>query len=212
MADEVVVQQVPVGPERSLATDAEFVLVGVPGQFDVLPVARSLQIQVARIHVEALEDGVMGDGQQLDAVAELVSSLEGRLISLSARVDELAGRAGFADLTESGGEADTSADAVIARALETGSTMVGPISAGMVDIIRQVASGHVEEAQRMLRAMPEEELSSQPAVVTLVAAALFIQRGDLQAGIRSLEHARTLTEDKRLTQIIDKVERQVHPD
>ena len=38
MADEVVVEQVAVGPDGCLADDAELVAVGVLGQLDVLPV------------------------------------------------------------------------------------------------------------------------------------------------------------------------------
>jgi len=82
----------------------------------------------------------------------------------------------------------------------------GPaVSPRMAEVVQLVHEGQGEEAQRRLRAIPEEELSAQPAVVALVASALFVQRGDFEAALKALERARTLTDDPRLLRIIQMV-------
>ena len=72
MADEVVIEQVPIGTDGRLADDAKLIAVRILGQLDVLPVTRGPQIQVARVDVQPFKDLGMRDGQLLDAVCDLV--------------------------------------------------------------------------------------------------------------------------------------------
>jgi hypothetical protein len=80
-----------------------------------------------------------------------------------------------------------------------------PASPGMAHVIQLVFQGASEEAQRELYSLPEEELTAQPAVVALVAAALFVQRGDYEHGLQALQRARELTNDPRIMHVIQLV-------
>jgi len=83
-------------------------------------------------------------------------------------------------------------------------------SPAMAHVIQLVFQGDSEAAQRELHALPEEELAEQPAIVALVAAALFVQRGDYEHGLQALQRARELTDDPRIMHVIQLVAAQVH--
>jgi TolA-binding protein len=87
-------------------------------------------------------------------------------------------------------------------------SLAAEISAGMSAIIRLIARGEAETAQQKLHKLPEEELARQPAVVALVAAALFVERGDYSAGLKAVARARQLTNDPRLVKLTQLIERQ----
>jgi hypothetical protein len=93
--------------------------------------------------------------------------------------------------------------------VEGGIEIETPSSAGMAHVIQLVFQGAGEDAQRELYALPEEELASQPAVVALVAAALFVQRGDYENGLQALQRARELTDDPRIMHVIQLVAAQM---
>jgi hypothetical protein len=80
-----------------------------------------------------------------------------------------------------------------------------PISPAMLDVIRLIVRGEVDEAQKELQSISSEERNAQPAVVALAAAALFIQRGDFASGLKALKQAKSFTSDPRLTQVIERV-------
>ena len=82
-------------------------------------------------------------------------------------------------------------------------------SPGMAHVIQLVFQGASDDAQRELYALPEAELSAQPAVVALVAAALFVQRGEFEHGLQALQRARELTDDPRIVHVIQLIAAQM---
>jgi hypothetical protein len=82
-------------------------------------------------------------------------------------------------------------------------------SPGMAHVIQLVFQGESEAAQQELYALPEAELAAQPAIVALVAAALFVQRGDYEHGMQALQRARELTDDPRVMHVIQLVTAQM---
>ena len=99
--------------------------------------------------------------------------------------------------------------------LESNTEVAGPsaigeaISPGMFQVIELIQRGESDAAQQALYSLPENELAMQPAAVALVAAALFVQRGDVEAGLRALKQARQLTSDPRLLALVGRLEQQV---
>ena len=154
------------------------------------------------------------------------TSVEDRLTELEQRVDNLAHRIDnlvtqVARLSRLQKPADNqeepassepedkngSAHETISKAA-TDVAMRPEITPGMVSVIQLISQGRGEEAQRQLHSLPETELAGQPAVVALVAAALFIQRGDYAAGLKAVNKARRLTDDPRLQRLIQLIEKQ----
>jgi hypothetical protein len=84
-----------------------------------------------------------------------------------------------------------------------------PISSGLLNVIKLIAHGDAEAAQQKLYRLPEQELAGQPAVVALVAAALFVRRGDYTAGLKAIGRARQLTNNPRLLALSKLIEKQV---
>jgi len=132
-----------------------------------------------------LEQRLSAVEEQLAAIQALVEQTHERMAQIESRFEE-----GLLRERGRSGEAQAGAPAVSPR---------------MAEVVQLVHEGQGEEAQRRLRAIPEEELSAQPAVVALVASALFVQRGDFEAALKALERARTLTDDPRLLRIIQLV-------
>lgn len=147
-----------------------------------------------------------------------------RLLELEQRVEELTARLGnLVELVaQHGPDSPAQADEPIAPVLladpvapatsQPAEPKAGPptpaISRGMLKIIQHISQGDGETAQQELQALPQAELTGQPAVVALVAAALFVQRGDLKAGLKALRQARGLTDDPRLLKLISLLEEQ----
>ncbi|GEM_PF-2557598 len=147
-----------------------------------------------------------------------------RLLELEQRVDELSDRLGnLVQLVAQQGPdgpprpAEPQPPVLLAdpptgepdQPAESGAAAAAPAaSRGMLRVIQHISQGDGETAQRELQALPQEELASQPAVVALVAAALFVQRGDLEAGLKALKQARGLTDDPRLLKLISLLESQ----
>ena len=130
--------------------------------------------------------------QRLSAVEQQLAALQDVVEQTCERVARIESRLEEGPLGEWGRGAEVEASAPL-------------VSPRLAEVVRLVHAGEAEEAQRRLRAIPEEELSAQPAVVALVASALFVQRGDFEAALRALERARSLTDDPRLLRIIQLV-------
>jgi len=132
-------------------------------------------------------------------------ALETRLLVIEQRLDELAARldnavSSLVKLTQMFREERRGAGAETSPKAEA-----EPISPAMLDVIRLIVGGKVDEAQKELQSIPPDERNSQPAVVALAAAALFIQRGDFTSGLKALKQAKSFTTDPRLTQVIERV-------
>lgn len=154
------------------------------------------------------------------SVEERLTELERRIDNLAHRVDNLVtqvarlsrlqkptGNQEEAAKAEAPPVKDQAVSATISKAA-TDVAMRPEITPGMVSVIQLIGQGRGEEAQRKLHSLPETELAGQPAVVALVAAALFIQRGDYAAGLKAVNKARKLTDDPRLQRLIQLIEKQ----
>jgi len=151
-----------------------------------------------------------------------LADLEQRIEELSWRVDRLARqvaqlsykqKADDKQSTEGGAPERFKPVPSLARVRPVHGQSSGPpisteISTGMAAIVRLIAHGDAEAAQRRLHKLPEEELARQPAVVALVAAALFVERGDFAAGLKAIARARQLTDDPRLVKLTTLIENQ----
>ena len=152
-----------------------------------------------------------------------VSDLEQRIVDITQRVDNLVNQvARLSRLSQSADDSnfdqDSAADKVSALASEADdqtatltsahTPLTTEISPGMVRIIQLIGQGEGEAAQTKLHSLPEDELASQPAVVALVAAALFVQRGDYDSGLKAVSRARQLTNDERLIKLTQLIEQQ----
>ena len=133
--------------------------------------------------------------ERLEELNSRVGNLVGQVATLSRRVAELEGR-----------EAGQAAP-VMPFGLDA--AVVGELSPGMQHVVELIQSGQGEAAQVALYDLPENELSQQPVAVALVAAALFIQRGDVAAGLKALRQANQLVEDPRLAAVVERLESQV---
>ena len=142
------------------------------------------------------------NGSELTAIHIRLLELEQRVEELTERVDNLVEL-----VAQHGHDGPAAADAPVTAEPQAGPAAPA-VSRGMLRIIQYISQGDGETAQQELQALPQEELASQPAVVALVAAALFVQRGDLKAGLMALRQARGLTDDPRLLKLISLLEKQ----
>lgn len=132
-------------------------------------------------------------------------ALEQSVTDLSERVDNLVDKlARLAQLVGGMGRELQGLQSQLAPAVS--SNLLSP---AMQQIVQLVYQGQSEEAQRQLYALPEEDLAAQPAMVAVVAAALFVERGDLELAIQALQRARELTDDPRVMQVIELLQRQM---
>lgn len=144
---------------------------------------------------------------ELEQRVEELSLRVGNLVELVARLSHDADSSAQ-PLTVSEDAAAAAATAEPAAGSAEAAQATPAISRGMLRVIQRIQHGDGETAQQELQALPQQELASQPAVVALVAAALFVQRGDLKAGLKALRRARGLTDDPRLLKLISLLEEQ----
>ena len=140
--------------------------------------------------------------RELLQLAARLSGLEERVEDLAARIDNLVDKLARLTHTVRGIE-DTPGAAPADANLEAA------ISPAMARVLQLIYQGQGEQAQQELYALPEDELSAQPAVVMLAAAALFTQRGEFARALTALGRARELTNDSRLLRVIQLLETQM---
>lgn len=92
-----------------------------------------------------------------------------------------------------------------ASASPAGTGESAELSPRMLEVVRLILAGSLEEAQGRLQAIPAEERNAQPAVVALAAAAMCLQRGDYATATKALERARSFSRDPRLDRVLEKV-------
>jgi hypothetical protein len=155
---------------------------------------------------DGLQQVMEGFELRLHEVEERVEQMALRIEQAIARLTVLA--QGMTDNAKAAAEADAAEDEAQHAAPASNPFIVTP---ELARVIRLVQQGAGEEAQRELRRIPEEQLQEQPAVVALVAAALFVQRGDYATGLQALKRARTLTDDARLLRVMQLLEQQLAP-
>jgi len=153
----------------------------------------------------------MADDQHLNSVR--IMQLEERLEELNSRVgnlvDQVAALNKRVAALESSSEANAPGQADITIPFGLDPALVGELSPGMAQVVELIQQGRGEEAQIALYSLPENELSDQPVAVALVASALFIQRGDLEGGLKALRQASQLVDDPRLAAVVQKLETQL---
>ncbi len=142
-----------------------------------------------------------------------ISRLESRVVALEQRVEELAAlldQTIIEDFSRRMLMSDTPPDEPRGRQPARLAAFSGEeISPVMEQVIKMIQSGDDAKAYEDLRSMSTTELASQPTVVGLVAAALYIKKGDFQSGLQALERVRTITDDPRLLKVVKMVEAQV---
>jgi uncharacterized coiled-coil protein SlyX len=137
--------------------------------------------------------------------ATRILELEHRVAELAERVENIVDKlARLTQVVRALSEELRSRDGAATAAAPALAELSGP----MKSVLQLVYQGELDEAQRRLYELPEAELAAQPAVVALVAAALFVQRGDLNHALQALSSARELTDDERLLHVIQLVEDQ----
>jgi hypothetical protein len=151
----------------------------------------------------------MADGSdelRLMALEARVDELEHRLSALAAYVDELS-----AELALKGKPAPPTKQQAIPAGESLASAAVGVLATErlhaelrrVVDLLRD---GDATQAQRELYGLPEEQLSEHSSIVALIAAALFIQRGDFGSAKKALQGALSVSNDRRLSRLLKLVE------
>jgi uncharacterized coiled-coil protein SlyX len=153
-----------------------------------------------------------GFEQRLDALEMRTAELEESLDRLAARIEQAVARLAALAQAVSGVETHTQHGSAAGAPVMPPSAPPSDtprISSEMAQVIRLVQAGRGEEAQRLLRSLPEDQLAGQPGVVALVAAALCAQRGDYATGLKALESARAVTGDPRLLRLMQLMQEQL---
>jgi hypothetical protein len=148
-------------------------------------------------------DSSGGTGRELTLLNARLANLEERVEELGARMQNLVDK--MTQLTHTVRNLESAAPAQTEAQPGLGSGM----SPAMAQVLQLIYQGQGELAQQELYALPEEELSAQPAVVMLAAAALFTQRGEYARALTALGRARELTNDTRLLRVIQLLETQL---
>jgi hypothetical protein len=157
--------------------------------------ALALRMSDLEQRIEEITQRVDNLVNQVARLSRLSQSADDNNLDLDSAADEDSVLAGEAD--------DQAAELTAAHA-----PLTTEISPGMVRVIQLIGQGEGEAAQTKLHSLPEGELASQPAVVALVAAALFVQRGDYDSGLKAVSRARQLTNDERLIKLTQLIEQQ----
>lgn len=160
------------------------------------------------------DNNSLGSTDQLASIEQRIEELSWRLDRLANQVAQLS----YKHETDGDSESLDSPQQVPAAPLQAVETtrsdapddtpLAAQISPGLLEIIRLIAHGDAESAQQKLQRVPEHELTGQPAVAAMVAAALFVQRGEFVAGLKAISRARQLTDNPRLITLTRMIEKQ----
>ncbi len=142
---------------------------------------------------------------RIEALEARVAELELRLRALGACVDELA--SALALSRDGAVRSRERKDPGLAGAAMGGIDEEG-LPPGLRRVIAMVQDGQTASAQRELYSLPETELNNHQDVVTLIATALFIQRGDFQSAKKVLSSAVKVSGDQRLSKLLMVIEQQ----
>jgi hypothetical protein len=153
---------------------------------------------------------------RLFALETRINELEHRLRALGACVDELAAAIALSrnaqptlalepPLAAEARPAIANGDPVLAEAA-FGGINTGQLPGGLRQVVELVQQGQLSQAQRDLYNLPEEMLQAHQDVVTMIATALFIQRGDFASAKKVLTSAVQATGDARLRKLLAVVE------
>jgi hypothetical protein len=139
------------------------------------------------------------------ALEARVEELEHRLRALAACVDELAAALALGRKSSPGAATSASQEASLAAAA-FGGINTDQLPSGLRSVIHLVQAGDSERAQRDLYRLPEAELQAHQDVVTMIATALFIQRGDFDSAKKVLTSGVQATNDPRLQKLLTLLE------
>jgi hypothetical protein len=149
----------------------------------------------------ATEETQVKPGADNENLLARIEKLELQVAELTRQLDALSGR------VANGGKTQVAAEPVKRPALLPDS--IGEkLTPAMERVIARMNRGEAKEAFNDLRSIPAEELASQPVSVALVAAALCMQRGETDAGLKAIRKVRTLTDDPRVLSILKRLESQ----
>ena len=149
----------------------------------------------------AIEDTQTVVDVDAGGLVERIEALELQVAELTRQLDALSGR-----VANGSGHPGKAAPAKRpALLLESIGEKPSP---AMERVIARMNRGEAKEAFADLRSIPPEELATQPVSVALVAAALCMQRGEHEAGLRAIRKVRALTDDPRVLKILKRLESQ----